>query len=190
MVIGVRKDIKHVTPYDVFPKKIKAKNLRQLIGDLPSLAKMGEISNDIFHSYRSFEERMLCWIENLKEGQSAFENRDISRIPHRVINGQIVYNKSKNADKYARCYWNKVAPCVHTRNDILASQSTIHPSDNRVFSIRELMRMMSMPDNFEWSNITAKDLNELSYEEKRKFLKKRGAKYKALFRRGCTNRCF
>jgi len=172
LVIGVRKDIPNITPYDLFPKKQEARTLNQLIGNLPSLKEMGEVSNDIFHSYREFDQRMLPWIENLKEGQSAFENTEPTRIPHRIINGEIVYNKSKNGDKYARWYWDKEGPCVHTRNDILASQNTVLPSDNRVFSIRELMRMMSIPESFEWSHIKTKELNKLSELEKKAFLKK------------------
>lgn len=172
LVIGVRKDIPNITPYDIFPKKQKSKTLRQLIGDLPSLTEMGEISNDIFHSYREFDQRMLPWIENLKEGQSAFENTEKERIPHRIINGEVVYNKSKNGDKYARWYWDKEGPCVHTRNDILASQNTVHPSDNRVFSIRELMRMLSIPESFEWSHIKTDKLNKFTELEKKGFLKK------------------
>lgn len=92
LVIGVRKDIPNITPYDLFPKKQEARTLNQLIGNLPSLKEMGEVSNDIFHSYREFDQRMLPWIENLKEGQSAFENTEPTRIPHRIINGEIVYN--------------------------------------------------------------------------------------------------
>ncbi|MGB1204033.1 MAG: DNA (cytosine-5-)-methyltransferase [Chitinophagales bacterium] len=172
LVIGVRKDIHNITPYDIFPKKVQAKTLRELIGHLPTLKEMGEISNDIFHSFRKFNLRMLPWIENLKEGESAFDNKDPLRIPHRIINGNIVYNQSKNGDKYARWYWDRVAPCIHTRNDILSSQNTIHPQDNRVFSIREIMKMLSIPDSFEWSNIETKQLNKLSLEDKRKFLKK------------------
>lgn len=172
LVIGVRKDIPNITPYDIFPKKQKSKTLRQLIGDLPSLTEMGEISNDIFHSYREFDERMLPWIENLKEGQSAFENTQKERIPHRIVNGEVVYNKSKNGDKYARWYWDKEGPCVHTRNDILASQNTVHPSDNRVFSIRELMRMLSIPESFEWSHFKTEKLNKFTELEKKAFLKK------------------
>lgn len=172
LVIGVRKDIPNITPYDIFPKKQKSKTLRQLIGDLPSLTQMGEISNDIFHSYREFDQRMLPWIENLEEGQSAFENSEPKRIPHRIINGEVVYNKSKNGDKYARWYWDKEGPCVHTRNDILASQNTVHPSDNRVFSIRELMRMLSIPESFEWSHLKTEKLNKFTELEKKAFLKK------------------
>ena len=172
LVVGIRKNILNITPYEIFPKKQKSKTLRQLIGDLPSLKEMGEVSNDIFHSYREFDQRMLPWIENLEEGQSAFENSEPERIPHRIINGEVVYNKSKNGDKYARWYWDKEGPCVHTRNDILASQNTVHPSDNRVFSIRELMRMLSIPGSFEWSHIKTEKLNELTQLEKKAFLKK------------------
>jgi len=172
LVIGIRKDIQDISPFDIFPKKQKAKTLRQLIGDLPRLEEMGEISEDIFHAYREFDKRMLPWIENLEEGQSAFEQTDELRIPHRIIDGKLVPNKSKNGDKYARWYWEKEGPCVHTRNDILSSQNTVHPTDNRVFSIRELMRMMSIPESFEWFNVSTKDLNEKTDLEKKLFLKK------------------
>lgn len=63
-------------------------------------------------------------------------------------------------------------PCIHTRNDILSSQNTIHPSENRVFSIRELMLMMSIPNNFKWSNLSEKDFEKMSILEKINFLKK------------------
>lgn len=172
LVIGIRKDIQDVSPFDIFPKKQKAKTLRQLIEDLPALEEMGEISEDIFHAFREYDQRMVTWIENLEEGQSAFDQTDELRIPHRIIDGKLVPNKSKNGDKYARWYWDKEGPCVHTRNDILSSQNTIHPKDNRVFSIRELMRMMSIPESFEWSNIKTKDLNERTDLEKKLFLKK------------------
>lgn len=172
LVIGVRKDLINISPYQLFPKQHKAKKLRALIGDLPSLKVMGEIyEDDIYHSYRNFDNKMLPWIENIKEGESAFDNLEPNRIPHKVINGEIVYNKNKNGDKYARWYWDKEAPCIHTRNDILASQNTIHPSDNRVFSIRELMRMMTIPNDFKWSPLDLDSLNNLSNKEKKDYLK-------------------
>ncbi|PPK61945.1 DNA (cytosine-5)-methyltransferase 1 [Malaciobacter marinus] len=172
LVIGVRKDLINISPYQLFPKEQNAKTLKALIGDLPSLKIMGEIyDNDIYHSYRSFDTKMLPWIRDIKEGESAFDNKDPLKKPHRIVNGEVIYNKNKNGDKYSRWYWDRVAPCIHTRNDILASQSTIHPSDDRVFSIRELMYMMTIPNNFRWSSINFDTLNNLSIEEKRKYLK-------------------
>ncbi len=173
LVIGVRKDILHISPYDLFPNQEKEKRLIDVIGQYRSLTKMGEISNeDIFHYFRSYNKKMLPWIENTPEGKSAFDNKNISHRPHSLKNGQIVVNVNKNGDKYTRCMWNKVMPCIHTRNDILSSQSTIHPKDNRVFSIRELMDLMTIPKDFKWSEITEKELNCLPLDKKIKFLKK------------------
>ncbi len=173
LVIGVRKDLKEITPYDIFPDKQPERTLRQIIGQLPPLKKMGEISeNDIYHNFRKYSPRMESWIADLKEGQSAFDNTDITKIPHSIKNGVIVYNARKNGDKYTRQRWDKVAPCIHTRNDIMASQNTVHPVDNRVFSIREVMLMMSVPYSFNWSDIPFENLNKLSFKEKEAFLKK------------------
>ena len=173
LVIGVRKDLQNISPYDIFPKKQKPKKLRKLFDGLPKLNVMGEISEtDIFHSFRAYDKKMLPWIENLTEGQSAFENEDHTKIPHRIIDGIIVYNKNKIGDKYARWYWDKEGPCVHTRNDILSSQNTIHPEENRVFSIRELMLMMSIPSSFQWTYEPTEKLNDYSLLEKKVFLKK------------------
>ena len=173
LVIGVRKDIQEVTPLDLMPPLKNGGTLREAIASLPSLKVMGEIDkNDLYHNFRPYAEHMLAWVEDIKEGQSAFDNTDPKRRPHQIIDGKIVGNENKNGDKYSRCYWDKVAPCVHTRNDIFASQATIHPKDNRVFSVRELMRMMSVPDSFNWVSTPLNDLNKLPTEEKRKILKK------------------
>jgi len=173
LVIGVRKDLQNISPYDIFPVKQKPKTLRKLFTELEVLNEMGKISeNDILHSFREYNINMLPWIETIKEGQSAFQNTEENRIPHQIKDGKVVFNESKNGDKYARWYWDKEGPCVHTRNDILSSQNTVHPSENRVFSIRELMLMMSIPDNFQWTNSSNEKLNKLSFLEKKMFLKK------------------
>lgn len=173
LVIGVRKDQKEITPLELFPDRQEEQTLRQTIGHLPHLTYMGEIwDQDIYHTFRPYAPHMQEWIENITEGQSAFDNEDPNRIPHREIDGEIIFNKKKNGDKYTRQYWDKVPPCVHTRNDILASQNTVHPTDNRVFSIREVMLMMSVPKEFEWSTIPYQQLNALPLEEKQRYLKK------------------
>ncbi len=172
LVLGTRKDIIDVSPVDIFPDKKIEKTLRQVIGGLPALNNFGEISkNDIYHNFRPYAMYMLDWIKDLKEGESAFNNH-ISKKPYKLVNGKKIFNKNKNGDKYRKCLWDRVAPCIHTRNDILASQSTIHPRDNRVFSIRELMRMMTIPENFKWVSNSLEELNRLSLNEKRLFLSK------------------
>lgn len=173
LVIGTRKDLKEITPFNIFPSLSKEKTLKETIGKLPRLKIMGEISKtDIYHSFKKYTPTMQPWIANIKQGESAFDNKDIDRIPHKIVDGKIIYNANKNGDKYKRQYWNKVAPCVHTRNDILSSQNTVHPVDDRVFSIRELMLMMSIPQDFKWTEKNIEELNKLSLEDKKAFLKK------------------
>ena len=172
LVVGVRKDLKDISPFSVFPDRQNEKTLREVIGHLPRLHNMGEMwEHDFYHQFRCYSPHMEAWIAPLHEGQSAFDNEDEKLRPHQIVDGLIVPNARKNGDKYTRCYWDKVAPCVHTRNDILASQNTIHPEDNRVFSIRELMLMMSVPASYQWSDKPYEELQAMSDEEKRKFLK-------------------
>ena len=175
LVIGVRKNIaQHISPVELFPDRTHEPTLREIIGMLPSLKTMGEISaTDIYHAFRSYPDYMRPWICDLLEGQSAFDNQDKMKRPYKIDkSGNIVENANKTGDKYKRQVWDKVAMSVHTRNDQLASQNTIHPSDDRVFSIRELMRMMTIPDDFAWTDTPYSELNAMTLEEKRKFLKK------------------
>lgn len=175
LVIGVRKDVMDITPYDIFPDAKPQQTLRQTIGHLPRLTAMGEIwDKDLYHSFRSYNPIMTAWIENLKEGQGAFDNEEQERRPFHIVDGVRIPNVEKNGDKYTRQYWDKVPPCIHTRNDILASQNTVHPVDNRVFSIRELMLMMSIPNSFEWYFKPYAELNEMPLEDKQKYLKEQG----------------
>ena len=162
-----------VHPLDLFPEEEEPKNLIDVIGNLPSLNEMGEIDpNDIYHNFKEYREDMRDWISDISEGESAFDNEDINKRPHKVVDGKIIPNVQKNSDKYTRQCWDKVGPCIHTRNDILASQNTVHPVDDRVFSIRELMLMMNIPGNFKWVEESEEELNKLSLEEKQEFLKK------------------
>lgn len=174
LVIGVAKKYSdEVSPYELYPDFAEEKTLRQVIGNLKPLNNFGEIDpNDIYHSFRLYPEHMRSWISDIKEGESAFDNDEDIKKPHQIKDGELIINKQKNGDKYKRQYWDKVGPCIHTRNDQLASQNTIHPSDDRVFSIRELMRMMTVPDNFKWVATDFDELNLLPFDKKRTFLKK------------------
>lgn len=173
VVIGVCKELsEYIAPVELYPEFVEEKTLKEVIGDLPKL-EWGEIySKDFYHSFRTYPEEMRCWVHGLKEGESAFDNKDEGKRPHRVVDGVIIPNKNKNGDKYTRQFWNKVAPCIHTRNDQLASQNTIHPVEDRVFSIRELMKLMTIPDSFKWVDYSLGKLNKLDDENKRRLLKK------------------
>jgi len=77
--------LQNISPFDIFPEKQKPKTLRKLFAGLEQLNEMGQISqSDIFHSFREYNPKMLSWIENLKEGESAFQNTEKERIPHQI----------------------------------------------------------------------------------------------------------
>ena len=175
LVIGLRNDLKdEVDIEELFPWEEDEKTLREVIGDLRSLTEIGEVSqDDIYHSFKPYREDMRAWISNVKPGFSAFDNKEIYLRPHTVNEtGEIIVNKNKNGDKYTRQRWDVVAPCIHTRNDIMASQNTVHPTDDRVFSIRELMLMMNIPNSFRWGVESEEELNGMSVEEKQAYLRK------------------
>lgn len=173
IVVGVRKDILNIiTPFEIFPDWEEEKELKTVIGNFKSLKKMNEFDKEnILHHFKKYDPRIIEWIKDLKQGESAFDNKDIKKIPHRIISNKVKYYSNIFGDKYKRQYWNKVAPCIHTANDCLASQNTIHPSDNRVFSIAELMELMTIPKNFKWDFIDPniffkKDLDKIKWLEK------------------------
>ena len=172
LVIGTRKDI-NINPFDLFPNEEKPKTIKEVIGHLKPLTIIGEIlEDDIYHSFRKYDIKMLDWIKDIKEGESAFNNvLDINK-PHKIIDNKIVLNKNSVKGKYTRNIWDKVSPCIQTRNDIFSAQHTIHPEENRVFSIRELMLLMNIPYSFKWTNLSFEELNKLSLKDKIDFLKK------------------
>lgn len=173
VVIGVSKEMsEHVAPIELYPTYVEEMTLKQVIGNMQKL-EWGEIcSTDFYHAFRTYPEEMRCWIHDLKEGESAFDNEDELKRPHKVVNGKIVPNIRKNGDKYTRQFWNKVAPCIHTRNDQLASQNTVHPEEDRVFSIRELMKIMTIPSDFRWIDKSLEELNALPEKSKKALLKR------------------
>lgn len=162
IVIGTKKKYIHFSPLNIFPLKSKQYTVRDVIGDLPSLS-FGEMSNsDVFHFFREYPKYMEEWIAHIKEGESAFQNPDPYK-PYKMVDGEKVILKGAHmGNKFRRLFWDKAGACIATRNDQLASQDTIHPSDNRVLSIRELMRLMTIPDDFKWSTI---DISTLTTKE-------------------------
>lgn len=172
LMIGVSKKYRNnITPFDLYPSYRPEKTLREVIYNYPRL-EWGEISqSDFYHAFRTYDPAMRPWIHDLKESESAFDNVDPSKRPHRIIEGKRVENTRKSRDKYTRQPWDRFVQCVHTRNDQLAAQNTIHPEQDRVFSIRELMDMMTIPRSFRWVDYSLDELNAMSDTEKRNIYK-------------------
>ena len=107
LVIGVKNDYQNfISPIDLFPKKHRFKTLKSVIGKMKRLNEFGEIDqNDIYHFFRIYPEHMRNWIHDLKEGESAFDQKDDNKKPHTIVDGKIKINAQKTGDKYKRQYW-------------------------------------------------------------------------------------
>ena len=152
LVIGTSKQHPNLSPLALFPSRHKEIKLREAIGDLAPLGYCEKDKTDYLHFARYFAEEQLVWIKHLKEGQSAFDQPEEYQPSHIDKDGNRVVNKGAYmGNKYRRLVWDKVCSCIHTRNDVLSSQDTIHPTDHRVLSIRELMRVMTIPNDFHWT---------------------------------------
>ena len=172
LMIGVDKSYRNnITPFDLYPDYRSEKTLRDIIFKFPCL-EWGEINaDDFYHAFRIYTPKMRDWIRDLKEGESAFDNQDPLKRPHRIVDGEIVENIRKNRDKYTRQPWDRFIQCVHTRNDQLAAQNTVHPEQDRVFSIRELMEMMTVHSEFRWMDLDIEELNILPLKDKKSLYK-------------------
>lgn len=171
IVIGTRKDEDYMSPLNLFPFPEKQITLRESIGNLTPLPEPYDYDKeDIYHSFRYYDQYMREWIHDLKEGESAFSNEEEKR-PYKIVGGKKEILKSGHlGNKYRRLFWDKPCACVTTRNDQLASLDTIHPRDDRVLSIREVMRVMTIPDNFKWIK---EDINAQETKDNRTELMKK-----------------
>lgn len=163
IVIGTLKNETNFSPLNLFPLKKEHVTLNEAIGDLISLKYGERDKNDLYHSFRKYPKYMQEWIHELKEGETAFNNC-AEKMPYKIINGERqILKAGYMGNKFCRMFWNRPAPCITTRNDQLASQTTIHPSDDRVLSIRELMRVMTVPDSFKW--VSKETIEEIDKNE-------------------------
>ncbi len=153
IVIGTSRELHNVMPLDLFPIRKDEILLKDSIGGFNRLAFGEKDKTDPLHFARPFPEYMLPWIENLGEGETAFDNPDETKPYQLDKDGNRIINKGAYmGNKYRRLIWNRPGACIATRSDIMSSQDTIHPCDNRVLSIRELMALMTIPDSFQWTD--------------------------------------
>lgn len=171
----VRKDLN--TKWEIPSEIGDFKTVRDAIGDLPSLdpyikepeyrskfpdyeqKKQAGLLVSKWHYARSHVWRNVEVMMHTPTGKSAKKN-------------PIYYPKNKNGklvggsgSTYMRMDWDKPAPTVTTYNHTISSFQNVHPgyliketglySDPRVLTIFELMRIMTLPDNWdipEWAS--------------------------------------
>lgn len=137
------------------PQKEPQITLQAAIGNLPSL-ESGETSNIKNHYARIHPLSHVTCMKYTPTGKSAYENKE--HFPKKD-NGEKIKG-FKNTFKRMR--WDRPAPTITMRNEIVSSQENVHPgrqnadgtwSDARVLTLRELLIVSSLspeldvPDN-------------------------------------------
>lgn len=133
--------------------------LKEAIGDLPSLEPQ-TTSSFAFHSCPVHNDRHILWMSHTPTGKSAFENVGVNEYYPQKADGTTIKG-FKNT--YKRMDWDEPAPTVTMNNGCLSSQNTVHPgrpkkdgtySDARVLTIKELMILTGLDDNWKWGEHT------------------------------------
>ncbi len=138
-------------------------SLRDAIGNLPSI-ESGESTDIKNHFARKHPDNHVMCMRHTPTGKTAYDNE--VHFPKKA-DGEMIKG-FKNTFK--RMSWDKPAPTVTMRNDIISSQENVHPgrllddgtySDARVLSLRELLIVSSMPADVDIPN----NLTETSFRQ-------------------------
>lgn len=150
IVIGTRNDLAELSPFLLFPVKQREITLRDCIGNLESLNQGERSATDMLHFAKQVQPHHEEWLKRLKEGMSI---SDLEDFEYFVIgkDGIRQYTESKLIDqRFRRLRWDEPGHAITRFSGVPNTTNTIHPVDNRVLSIRELMRIDSIPDEFRW----------------------------------------
>lgn len=153
IILGCRKDVSS-EPWK-FPKKHAVrKMLWEVIGDLSSLDNGAVDPNDSWHYARELPECVINFLKHTPTGCSAWDN-DADYQPLRD-NGE--YSNGNYNKGFTRTNWQNQCPTITTGNGRISDLCSLHPgrynpstqeyTDCRVFSLRELLRIMDCPDDF------------------------------------------
>lgn len=168
------KDIEHF----VFNKpRYFPQNIMDAIGHLPPLdSKTKETSsdsNDIFHHVPVLNAKHYSWIANIppNSGKSAWANackncgsfetpmfeikckkcgQDIKIRPHVEEKDGTTRSIKGFKTSYKRIHPDGLSSAITTNTNAFSSDNKLHPSQNRVLSVRECMLIQSIPETFVW----------------------------------------
>lgn len=155
------------------------KNIMQAISQLPKLDSVSEMKakdiNDPFHHVPVLDNRHYSWVANIPtlSGKSAWLNacehcgegntpmfqiqcencgENILVRPHVVEkNGKIRSIKGFKSS-YKRINPLGLSSAITTNTNAFSSDNKLHPSQNRVLSVRECILIQSIPKTFKWSD--------------------------------------
>ncbi len=155
--IMVRNDLKTVWNFPEPEEKIIT--LKEAIGKLPMVDPLiredgykSAINFDNYHYPPVHSRKQVEMMRHTPTGKSAFQN-------------EIYYPKKENGERikggayaYMRMSWDKPAPTITQNNGVISSFTNVHPgrllpdgtySDPRVLTIKELLIVSSLPENWD-----------------------------------------
>jgi len=168
---------KCLTPseWPAFPKELP-KTILEALSDLPLLdsnsADNAISPNDMLHQVPVASSKHYSWISSIPSGsnKSAWENPCLDcghnveeglikcgrcgsillNRPHMVEdNGKVRLIKGFKTS-YKRMPANEIAPTITTASGSFSSDLKLHPTQNRVLSVRECAWLQAIPDSFIW----------------------------------------
>lgn len=153
LLLGCRKDISD-EPWK-FPKRHSVrKMLWEVIGDLISLDNGAIDPNDPWHYARKLPDYLINILEHTPTGCSAWDND----AEYQPLTDKGDYSNGNYNKGFTRNLWQDQCPTITTGNGSISDLCSIHPgrynpekqlyTDCRVFSLRELLKIMNCPDNF------------------------------------------
>ena len=150
-----------------FPLKEKEITVRQVIGDLPSVEAIVDGNVDYFEGNSKKIQECLKISKWHRPIQHAFRHVIIMRhtpTGHSAFENDFYYPKKIDGTRvkgynttYKRMNWDSPAPTITTANGVISSQCNVHPgrknedgtySDARVLTIYEIMRLFTIPDDW------------------------------------------
>lgn len=156
--------------------KTMPKNILEALFDLSPLDSVdrskSECAKDSLHQVPVASPVHYSWISSIPSGsnKSAWENACLN-CGHNVDVGfikcgkcgSILFNRPHVVEKdgtvrlikgfktsYKRMPADDVAPTITTASGSFSSDLKLHPTQNRVLSVRECARLQAIPDGFEW----------------------------------------
>ncbi|MDO5541749.1 MAG: DNA cytosine methyltransferase [Acinetobacter sp.] len=149
----------------------------EAIGHLPELDSKSTKTNsdpkDIFHHVPVLRETHYSWIASIpvNSGKSAWLNscehcgssatpifeikcimcgKDIKVRPHIQEKDGSIRSIKGFKTSYKRIHPNGLSSAITTNTNAFSSDNKLHPSQNRVLSVRECMLIQSIPETFVW----------------------------------------
>jgi DNA (cytosine-5)-methyltransferase 1 len=165
-----------ISPFHPLPTHGEGTNqvwltLRRAIGKLPCLDSRTNWKdpNDPYHCVPKWNDNQYFWMKNTPEGQTAFDNAycvdcgtmktNQDEVSCRVCRKPLPVPQMKKSGKvrlikgfrssYRRMWWDRPGGTLTMNSGVISSDLKGHPEQNRVLSLREILRLSTL-DHQQW----------------------------------------